>query len=110
MNAGQLLVDGHQVVGLASGLWELPLQELIERTDVVHPPVLPCPNLAQIAAEFDKLRIPFALRCLLPSQNLLDLREHKHRTPAIELRSHEFPSVSRQARQANQGRRLLVDE
>src|SRR5271169_4000110 len=103
-------MDRHQVVGLASGLRELPFQELIKRADVVHPPVLSCSNLTQIAAEFDKLRIPFAVRCLLPRQDLIDLREHKYGTPAIELRSHQRPSVSRQARQANQGRRLLVDE
>src|ERR1039458_9838657 len=106
----QVLVDGHQVVGLASGFRELPLQELVERTDVVHPPVLSCPNLAEIAAEFDELRIPFSIGGLLPSQDLVDLREYKHGTPAIELRSHQSPSVSRQAHQANQGRSLPVDE
>jgi hypothetical protein len=40
--------DFGQVVGLASGLGELPLQELIERADVVCPPVLSRTNLAEI--------------------------------------------------------------
>ena len=39
---------------------------------VVYPPVLSCPNLAQIAAQFDKLRIPFAVGSLLPRQDLID--------------------------------------
>src|SRR5882762_5490937 len=73
-DGSQVFVDGHQVIRLAPGLWELSFEELIKRTNVVHPPVLSCPNLAQIAAQFDKLRIPFADGCLLPSQNLIDLR------------------------------------
>lgn len=55
-NWSQVLVDSHQVVSLAPGLWEFPFQKLIERADIVHPLVLPCPNLAQIAPEFDKRR------------------------------------------------------
>jgi hypothetical protein len=51
VNARQLLVDSHEVIGLAPGLRELSLQELIKRTDVLDPPVLSRSNLAQIATE-----------------------------------------------------------
>ena len=59
VNPWQMFVNGHQVVGLAPGFRELPLQKLIERTHVVEPPVLSGPNLTQIAAQIHKPRISF---------------------------------------------------
>jgi hypothetical protein len=47
------------------------------------------PEPPQIPTEFDNLRIPFVVRCTLPRQDLIDLREHKYGTPAFELRSHQ---------------------
>lgn len=40
VNARQLLVDAHQLIGLVSELRELRLQELIEGTNVIPPPIL----------------------------------------------------------------------
>ena len=102
-------MNRHQVCH-APGFWKLPLRDLFERTDVVHTPVSPCSNLTQLAPEFGKHRIPFTVRPPIQGQDLIDLREHNHGATAIELRRQEEPSVSRQARQANQGRSLLVDE
>jgi hypothetical protein len=43
VNARRLLVNLHQVIGPEPGFRGPPLQELIERTYVVPPPVLSCP-------------------------------------------------------------------
>src|SRR5207302_716016 len=50
----QMLVDGHQVVRLPSRFREPPRQELVKRSQVLQPPVLSSPHLAQISAQVDE--------------------------------------------------------
>ena len=49
--------------------------ESLNRPGVIHPPVLSCPNLTQIAPEFDKLRIPFAVRWPSPTDKISSIFE-----------------------------------
>jgi len=51
-----MFMDGHQVVGLSPGFWELPLEELIEGLQIIEPPVLPGTDFAQITAQIDRAR------------------------------------------------------
>ena len=87
-NLGQILVDGHQVVGLPAGLGEALLQELIKRLQFLEPPVLSCPNLAQILPQFDKAHVALLFLGLLPGQDLVDLVQDKQSPPSIEIRLH----------------------
>ncbi len=85
-----MLVDGHQVVGLAPRFRELPLQEIVERHQIVEPPVLPGADLAQIAAELHEPGIALPIDGLSPSQDFIDLRQHKQGPASIELRTIGF--------------------
>src|SRR5579872_6299356 len=106
----QVLVNRHQVISLTTRVREAFLEEFIEGAELVKPPVLSCPNLAEVAPEIDEFPIPFALHPFLPSQDLLNPGEHKQGSPAIELRRHQRLPVNPQAGQANQGHLLRVDE
>src|SRR6516162_8709209 len=57
----QPFVNRHQVVGLPPGLRKASLQELIERGQVLQPPVLSSPYFTQVLAEFNKLRVAVVL-------------------------------------------------
>src|SRR5205814_550160 len=50
----QPLMNGHQVVGLASGLREPELQKIIKGLQPLQPPVLSSPYFAEIAPELNK--------------------------------------------------------
>src|SRR5579871_6146249 len=102
-------MDGHQVVGFAPRLRELLLQKLVKRFQIIQPPVLPGTNLAQIAAQVDKMTIPFLVGAVLPGQDLIDPGEDQSRSAPVELGWHEGSAVSRQGGQANQGRWLQED-
>ena len=83
----QILVDGHQVIGLPARFRESLLKELIKRFQVLQPPVLSCPNLAQILPELDEPHVPLLVLRLLPGENLIDLVKDKQGPPAIEFRA-----------------------
>ena len=65
-------MDRHQVVGLPPRLRKPPLQKFVEGLQVLQPPVLPRPDLAEIAAQFHELGVALGLFPLLPRQNLVD--------------------------------------
>jgi hypothetical protein len=67
-----MLVDGHQVVGLAPGFWELLLQELVEGSQVVEAPVLSRMDFTEVAAEIDEADVAFLTRGCFPRQDLVD--------------------------------------
>src|SRR5271157_3538351 len=92
-----------KVAGLPSGLREPALQELIERLQVLQPPVLASPDFAQVLAEFYELGIALVLVPCLPGQDLVDLAEYNHGPAAIELRRHGR-TPSKQVRQTDQDR------
>src|SRR6266852_3423601 len=102
-----MLVDRHQVVGFSPRSRKALLQKFIERLQVLQSPVLPCPNLAQVLPHLHKPRVLLLLFALLPAQDLIDLAEDEDRPPTIQFRCHGSPSVSPQARQANQDHSLL---
>ncbi len=68
-----MLVDGHQVVGLAPRFRKALLEELIEGLQIIEPPVLPGADFAQVAAELHKPRVALPILGLLPAQDLIDL-------------------------------------
>jgi hypothetical protein len=82
---GQMLVNGRQGVGFAPRFRELPLQEFVEGPQVVYPPVLPCPDLAQITPQLHEASVSLMVRVLLPGQDLLDLGQYEQDPSAIEL-------------------------
>src|SRR5579863_3434303 len=106
----QLLMNRHQVVGLAARLRKFPRQELIEGLQIVDPPVLPGPRFAEITSEFHKAGIALLLRSSFPGQDLVDLGENKHSPTTIQFWRHERVSVTPQTGQANQGLLLQVGE
>jgi hypothetical protein len=73
---------------------------------MVEPPVLSRADFAEIPSQLHEPGVPFVLRSLLPGQDVVDLRQHKQCSPAIEFWSHWQVPVSRQDVQANQGRSL----
>ena len=93
-----MLVDGHQVVGLASRAWESLLEKLIEGLEIVEPPVLPGSHLTQVAAELHKPGIALPIDGLLPAQDFIDLGQHKQSPASVELRRHQGSPISRQGR------------
>src|ERR1017187_2510002 len=101
----QVFVDGHQVVRLSSRLRKPLRQKLVKRLQVLQPPVLPCPHLAQIPAKLHEASVPLRLFLPFPSQDLVDLGQNKEGTLAIELRGHRWPP-SKQVRQTDQDRLL----
>src|SRR5207244_3663842 len=82
---GQVLVNGHQVIGLASRLREPPLQKLIEGLQLFQAPVLASSDFAEVSSEFHKACVFFSFFALLPSQDLIDLRKHEERPLRIQL-------------------------
>src|SRR5713101_1632054 len=103
-----MLVDRHQVIGFSPRAGKALLQKFIERLQVLQSPVLPCPNLAQVLPQLHKPRVLLLLFGLLPAQDLIDLAQDEDRPPTIQFRCHGSSSVNPQARQANQGRSLLL--
>ena len=73
-----MFVNRHQVVGLPSGLRKPALQELIERLQVLQPPVLAGPHFAQVLAQFHKPGIALVLVPCLPGQDRVDPAQHLH--------------------------------
>ena len=75
----QVLVDGHQVVPLPSRFPEPPCQEVVKRTHVLQPPVLPRPHFAEIPAKLDETGVALHLSLsAFPRQDLVDLGEAVH--------------------------------
>ncbi len=72
-----MLMNGHQVVSFPPGFGKPFLQELIEGFEIVEPPVLPGPDLAQVATELHKPGIALPIDGLLPAQDLIDLGQHE---------------------------------
>src|SRR6202043_3093474 len=72
-NPRQVLVNGHQVVGLPPRIRETLCQEFIKRLQSLQPPVLLRPDLTQIFPKLDKARILLLLLGPLPAQDLVDL-------------------------------------
>jgi len=68
-------VDGHQVIRLASGLREPPLQKLIEGLQLLEAPVLPGPDFAQISAKLHKPGVFLSFLALLPGEDLISIFE-----------------------------------
>ena len=58
--------------------------------------------------QLNKAHVLFLFLGLLPGQNFVDPAEDEHCPPAIDFRSHDQSSVNPQARQAKQGRSLLM--
>src|ERR1017187_818701 len=81
----KLMTNPFQVVRLSSRFREPPRQELVKRTQILQPPVLSRPNLAQIPAEIDKAGVALCLFLFFPRQDLVDLGEDKQCSLAIEL-------------------------
>jgi len=54
-------VNRHQVVRLPSGLGKAALQKLIERLQVLQPPVLIRPHFAEVLAQFNRPDIALVL-------------------------------------------------
>ncbi len=72
-----MLLDRHQVIGLASGLREPFLQKIIEGLQSLQPPVLARTYFAEIAPEIDKVGIALPIDRLLPLKDLVDPVEDK---------------------------------
>src|SRR5487761_968709 len=106
----QVLVNGHQVVRLATRIGEALLEEFVEGSELVKPPVLPGADLAKVAPQFHEFGVSLAFDACLPSENLLDLGQHEQGSLAIELRGHQRLSVNPKTGQANQGHSLPADE
>jgi hypothetical protein len=81
--ARKLLVDRHQVVGFAPGLWEAFRQEIIEGAEVFEPPVLASSHFAQVSAEFDEPRVLVLVGMALPGQDLIDLVQNEQSAAPI---------------------------
>jgi hypothetical protein len=62
----KLFVNRHQVVRLPPGLREPALQELIERLQLLQPPVLAGADLAQVLAQFHEPGIALVLMAGFP--------------------------------------------
>src|SRR5208282_505643 len=101
----QVLVDRHQVVRLPSRFRKPPRQKLVERLQVLEPPVLSRSHLAQIPAEIDEARVPLHLFLSFPRQDLVDLGQNEKSALATELRGHRW-IPSKQVRQTDQDRLL----
>src|SRR6185437_905031 len=108
-NLDQLLVNGHEVVGFSAGLGEAFFKELVKRGQVLEPPVLSCPHLAEVLSQLDKAHIPLLFFSPFPSEDLVNLVQDQQSAPSVEICLHRC-SVSPQARQANQGRSLRAYE
>src|SRR5271168_3794635 len=107
---GQLLVNCHQVIRLPPALGEFLLQKLIKRLQIVHPPVLTGPHLAQVAAKLHKTGVSLLLRRPFPVQNLIDLFQYEQGATVIQLGCHWWRPATPQIGQSNQGRSLPVGE
>lgn len=57
-------MDGHQVMAFVARLRKLPLQEFVERFQVVDSPLLPCTHLTQITPQVDEPQSAFMLDAL----------------------------------------------
>src|SRR5579863_719393 len=89
---------------------ELQLQKLIERTEVVDPPVLPGSDFAEVLTQVHESGISFPSAGLVPSQDLIDLQENQGSTPPIQFHRQGLVPITGQGRQSNQGRLLLAGE
>src|SRR5487761_727019 len=97
----QVLVNGHQVVRLATRIGEALLQEFVEGSELVEPPALSGADFAKIAPQFHEFGVSLALDACLPSEDLLDLGQHEQSSLAIDLRGHQRLSADPQTGQAN---------
>src|SRR5690242_15727307 len=101
-----MFMYGHQVVGFAPRLREPPLQEIIEGRQLLEPPVLTRPHLTQITPKLNEASVLFRFLSPLPTEDLVNLRQHEHCTFLVQLRRHRrCPST--QVRQTHQGSELL---
>jgi len=64
----QVLVDGHQVISFTSRFWKPPLQELIERLQLLHPPVLSGTDFTQISFRAPQSGCLSRLPCAAPKR------------------------------------------
>src|SRR5438105_15924768 len=102
-----MFVDRHEVVRLPARLREPPFQKIIERLQVLDPPILTRPHLAQISTKFYELGVATHLYPLLPSKDLVDLPEHKPSSLGVELGQDRW-LISTQAHQTHQRDFLLA--
>jgi len=61
-----VLVDRHQVIGLAAGIGKAVFQELVKGFQPLDSPVLPGPHFAEITPQLDKAGIALGFAALLP--------------------------------------------
>jgi hypothetical protein len=86
-------MDRHEVIGFSPRSWEFPFQELIEGSQIVQPPVLPCSDFTKVAAQFHEPDVPFLFRAPLPSQDFVDLRQYNRSPSSIEFGCQEIDSL-----------------
>ena len=66
-------MDRHEVVRLPPGFREPPRQKLVERLQLLQPPVLSRPDFTQVTSQFYEPGIPLGFRPPLPRQDLVNL-------------------------------------
>src|SRR5207249_1042516 len=70
-NLPQIIVDGHQIIGLAPGIGKLGLEEIFKAL-VTEPPVPLIPHLAKMLSKLGKLLVLLLVQPLLPTQDFID--------------------------------------
>src|ERR1022692_5160338 len=98
-----MFVNRHQVVGFPSRLREPALKELVERLQLLQPPVLAGAHFAEILAQFHKPGIALVLMPGLPGQDRVDPAQDLLGTTTIQLGRHGR-ILSTQVRQTDQDR------